>query len=187
MSVFMESFVNDFKKILGDITAVLHAHQISFVVIGGAARNLHGYPSVTEDIDLLVSVGDRVKMESLPIGYIRQVSPKRFVWADPKTKLDVIYTGEHAGGPQGIEYELRFEEIDGVPVLTLKDLILYKLSSGLYGAYREKDFVDIRELIMRNNLPEDYLDTRPELELKYAELWGQSQDMKAIDSWNTQH
>jgi len=93
----------------------------------------------------------------------------------PKTLLDILYTGEMAGNKDGIAYRDLDEishEVDGQPFITLQNLIEYKLSSGMYGHNRYKDFDDIIELIKINKLTKGYANKfRKDLRNRYAELW----------------
>jgi hypothetical protein len=189
-SHFMESFVHDLQKVMHEIADTLRKYGISFTFIGGAARNMHGAFKITEDIDILVDRKDAGKLEDLPIGFIRRVSQKRFFWNDPKTLIEFIFSGEISGdGKRGLEY-LRpsevSEQIDGLPVMDLYDLICYKLTAGLYSSTdRSKDFAHIVDLIKANDLPRDYLDQdlrlKNEALLKYHYLWDSLQVKDPID------
>lgn len=180
-SKFMETYITDLWKAIENISTLLKDKGINFTFIGGAARNQYGYEKITEDIDLLVDIKDKDKMLNLPIGYIRELSKgrgKRFILHNPKTQIDVIYSGEEAGSEfSNIKYcepSIISKNIKGVPFITLKALINYKLASGIYGKLRFKDFDDIIELIKRNNLPLKYCnDLRGDLKDKYIELWRQ--------------
>jgi hypothetical protein len=182
-SKFMESYATELWQTLISLSKLLKERSINFTIIGGSARNQYGYSKITEDIDLLVAKEDKDKMLSLPIGYIRELSHGRgkvFKFHNPETKVEVIYEGEVSGdGKRGLEYvspEKISNDIRDVPFLTLKKLIEYKLSSGLYGHMRMKDFDDIYELIRRNNLPETYADVfRDDLKVKYLDLWNSAQ------------
>ena len=178
-SQFMETFVRDLWKSLTNLTSILNKEKINFTVIGGAARNQYGVSAITEDIDILVDVRDKEKMQNLPIGYIRDVSNKKakvFSLHEPKTKIEVIYTGEEAGSTGSQIYYIDpkkiSKKIKNVPFLTLENLIRYKLGSGLYGKGRLKDFADVIELIKANKLSISYADSfREDLRIKYVELW----------------
>ena len=178
-SKFMESYLKDLWRSIQSITKLLKDNNINFTIIGGACRNQYGYSKITEDIDLLVDKRDKEKMLNLPIGFIKELSNgrgKRFLLHNPKTPIDVIYTGEKAGSDSSyIEYENPkkiSKDIKGIPFLSLKKLIEYKLASGLYGKARYKDFDDIGELILRNDLSLNYCDDlREDLKSKYIELW----------------
>lgn len=178
-SQFMETHIKDLWKALMSLTKILKDNNINFTIIGGACRNQYGYLKITEDIDLLIDSKDKGKMLTLPIGFIRELSSgrgKRFSLHNPKTDIDVIYTGEEAGSS---ESDIAYENpknvsniIKGISFLTLKNLIKYKLASGIFGKARYKDFDDIGELIKRNNLSIEYCnDLREDLKIKYIELW----------------
>jgi len=179
--MFMESYVKDLLLSIKNISKLLKQFKISFTFIGGAARNQYGYQKITEDIDLLVSKKDREKMKNLPIGFIKDMSnnrAKKFILHNPKTEIDVIYEDEISGdGINGLKFinpDKLSNNIDGIPFISLKALIMYKLSSGIYGKSRYKDFDDIIELIKRNNLSKNYADKfREDLKQKYIQLWNE--------------
>jgi len=178
-SQFMETYISELWVALKAIATLLKSNGIRFTIIGGAARNQYGYSKITEDVDLLIDRDDKEKMLNLPIGFIRELSHKRgkvFSFHNPKTKVEVIYTGEISGdGVNGLKYvdpAKVSNNIKGIPFLALKYLIMYKLSSGIYGKARFKDFDDVYELIRINKLPENYAkDFRKDLYNKYIELW----------------
>ena len=178
-SIFMESYLKDLWEAVKSLSSVLKDNNITYVYIGGVARNQYGYNRMTEDIDILVDKADKDKMSKLPIGRIRELSKgslRRFKLHNPATPIDVLYTGDHAGNKDGIEYKDFMKDsklIKGELFLSLEGLIKYKLSSGIYGHLRFKDFDDIVVLIERNKLPQDYANKfRKDLTEKYKELWG---------------
>jgi len=178
-SQFMETFVRDLWKSLINLSNILKKLDINFTVIGGAARNQYGAIKITEDIDILVDIKDKDKMLHLPIGFIRELSNGRgkvYTLHDPKTKIEVIYTGEEAGREGSdvpyINPKKISNNIKNIPFLTLENLIRYKLASGLYGKGRLKDFADIQFLIEMNDLERNYADSfRKDLKNKYIEIW----------------
>jgi len=183
-SMFMESYVKDLWTSLKSISKLLKQFKISFTFIGGAARNQYGYQKITEDIDILIARKDKEKMKNLPIGFIKDIGNKkgkRFLLHDPKTNIDIIYEDEISGdGVNGIKF-LNPDRITNIiksePFISLKALIMYKLSSGIYGNARYKDFDDIIELIKRNNLSINYANKfREDLKNKYIELWNQTKN-----------
>lgn len=174
-SVFIESFIRDVEEAKIAIRKLLTDNNISFVFIGATARNEYASPRTTEDIDLLISKNDKEKLKKLPIGLIRNISNYRvFSLHNPKTKVEVIFSGEKAGSSKGIEYKDPSELDNGNNTLTLKSLIMYKLSSGKYGN-RYKDFGDIQDLITQNKLPIDYADSfRQDLKEVYRQIWSET-------------
>lgn len=180
-SQFMESFIRELWVSLLNLNKILKSKNINYTVIGGAARNQYGINRITEDIDILVDIKDKNKMMELPIGFIRDVSNKKakvFSLHQPKTKIEVIYTGEEAGSKGSkvfyIDPKSVSHKIKGIPFLTLESLIKYKLGSGLYGKGRLKDFADVMDLIQVNKLSISFADSfREDLRNKYVELWNE--------------
>lgn len=178
-SSFMESFLKNFWDAAKNLTKLLKDNDIRFSIIGGFVRNYYTKePRTTEDIDILVDQRDKEKIKTLPIGYIKDTSSGRgraFTLHSPKTKIDILYSGESTGG-KGIIFEkpeLLSKEIDELPIMTLDNLIKYKLSSGIY-SNRLHDFADVQTLIRDNDLKRDYAEEfsfREDLIQKYEEIW----------------
>jgi hypothetical protein len=175
----MESYVKERTEVMKAITRVLKSKDIDFCFIGGAALPEYNYNRMTEDIDILVSKKDKEKFLSLTGTYLKRKfkdAEKSFYWNNPKTQIDVIYSGDKAGDKnKGIEYKEphTISKIkDSLPTITLKNLIQYKLCSGMYGIARYKDFGDIVALIEVNKLSIDFADKfRDDLKEKYIQLW----------------
>lgn len=195
-SFFMESFLKDTWKTMVKLTKIFRDNDINFTFLGGVTLGQYGYPRFTEDIDILVDRDDKEKMNNLPIGYIRPIGNnlKRFFWNDPKTKIDVIYTGEISGNNvNGLEYvspNKISSDVNGIPVINLDDLIQYKISASLYNISRHgKDFLDVIELIKRNHLSKDFgIKFRSDIRSKYLQLWEESNMVPSIPedekTWN---
>jgi len=178
-SLFMESYIKDLQKAIKSISNILKQYKINFTIIGGAARNQYGYRKMTEDIDILLAKEDKDKIKNIPIGFLKDESNGRakvFQLHDPKTRIEIIYDNEISGdGIHGLKFDNPkniSHNINGDPYITLKNLIMYKLSSGIYGKHRFKDFDDIVELIKINHLKRNYAnDFREDLKNKYISLW----------------
>lgn len=186
-SVYMESFKDELNKAIQSLSSILKSKGISFSVIGGAARNKYGYEKITDDIDIVVSKSDKSKLKDISIGYMRDISSGRlkvFTLHEPKAKVEVIFSDEISGdGIHGLKYEEPnkiSKNINGIPYITLKNLIMYKLSSGMYGN-RYKDFDDIQQLILINKLKRDYADSfREDLREKYVQLFDEIKNIKSL-------
>ena len=64
------------------------------------------------------------------------------------------------------------EDIDGIKVLRLENLIELKLASGLSAAHRIRDLADVQQLIEVLNLPEDLAGRlKPSVRDEYTRLW----------------
>jgi hypothetical protein len=160
------------------IVDIFKEHDISFCIIGGAARFKYKVNKMTDDVAILVDKKDKDKIKNIPIGYLRDVSSGRakvFNLHVPQTKVEVIYSDEVSGdGIHGLKYPLPTrisKNIGDVPYINLIALIQFKLSAGIYGN-RLKDFSDIVDLICANNLSRNYAKNfRKDLTPKYEELW----------------
>jgi hypothetical protein len=176
-SKYTENFIKDITEVILQIKNLFDIYNIHYIIIGGASLSEYHYNRLTTDVDILVSKNDKEKIMSLPIGFINVKSPKRLFLQDPQTKIEIIYSDEVSGdGVNG----LKFKEPDNLasknnPVyISLFNLIQYKLSSGLYGHLRLRDFADVQELIRLNKLPKSYCDlSRDDIKNKYLEIWKQ--------------
>jgi predicted nucleotidyltransferase len=181
-SRFIETHILELHKAIKALSDILKIYDIDFTIIGGAARNEYKYLKITEDIDILVAKEDKEKMKNIPIGYMKDLSSgrvKKFSLHEPKTMIDIIYEGEISGdGINGLKFvnpKSISTHINGFPYISLKNLIEYKLSSGIYGHQRYKDIDDIIELIKRNNLKKNFANNfRKDLQEKYIELWNET-------------
>lgn len=171
---FLEGYIKDLNLTKKQIKKLLDEYNIPFVFIGGVARNEYARSRTTSDVDILVSSKDKQKMLNLPIGYIKCLtkdSAKRFVLHEPKTEIEVMYSGEKAGNSKGIEFPEPQKVDNGKNVMTLKALVEFKLCSGLL-ANRYKDYGDIQDMIKENKLPKDYAKKfRNDLKDLYEQLW----------------
>lgn len=174
-SVFMESFHKQLYSAMKEIHSFLKKADIEHAFIGGAAVNEYNYSRMTEDIDLLISQKDRPKIKTLPPGWVRVKSDKSMSLHEPKTRVDIIYSGEGAGDQRGISYKTPSEIINissGLPFISLPDLVAYKLSSYLYGQLRDRDRADVIELIQRNRLNKGFLlKYRDDIRSEYQKVW----------------
>ncbi len=144
-------------------------NHINYLIVGGVAVNLHGYPRFTNDLDILLTLDrenldkmatimeDMGYLQRLPIA-IQELSDEQKARAFIKEKGLTAYSFIHDKYPQfnvdvlvaeSIDFE-RFSEhtmraevwnID-VPVVSIDDLIAMKKNSG-----REKDVQDVVALL----------------------------------------
>jgi hypothetical protein len=156
-SLFMETFLDQFEKAKQEIVKLLTSEDIDFCFIGGMARNFYNDPRTTEDIDILVDIGDRDKMANLPIGYIRELSNGRlrvYSLHNPKTFIEVLYTGDVSGDVGGLIFPTP-KSISKNHMITFENFLMYKISSGVYGK-RMKDLADVQDSIRKYFLPETF-------------------------------
>ena len=168
------------NKTLARLSKDLETHGIDYAVIDAAALLAHGYPRLTEDIDLLMTSAGLQKFhdELVGLGYAPSFpgARKRLRSTVDGVSIEVMTTGEYPGDgkpkpvsmPEPVEASV---EIDGINFVKLEKLIELKLASGVSAAHRLKDLADVQELIKIRRLDADFaakLD--PYVREKYLEL-----------------
>jgi len=133
----------DFK----DFLRLLNSHGVEYLLVGGYAVGVHGYPRSTGDMDIWIAVSVSNAKKAATV--LREfgmpgesITDELFLEEDrvvrmgvPPVRIEVI-TG--ASGVQFSECYSRREvfEIDGIPVnfISLEDLKMNKKASGRSGA-----------------------------------------------------
>lgn len=168
------------NKTLARLSKDLESHGIDYAVIGAAALLAHGYPRLTEDIDLLMTPAGLQKFhdELVGLGYAPSFpgAKKRLRSTVDGVSIEVMTTGEYPGDgkPKPVsmpEPMAASVEIDGINFVSLEKLIELKLASGISAAHRLKDLADVQELIKIRKLDAEFaakLD--PYVREKYLEL-----------------
>ena len=165
---------------LSRLIADLKEHEIDYVVIGAVALLAHGYPRLTEDIDLVFTAAGLNRFHEQLIG--RGYAPafpgarKRLRSTTDGVRIDVVASGEYPGDgkPKPVRFPNPLEasvEIDGVRFATLEKLIELKLASGMTAPDRLKDLADVQEMIKIRSLDGEFagkLD--PYVRTKFLEL-----------------
>jgi hypothetical protein len=140
----------DFKECL----ALFNAHRVEYLLIGGYAVAVHGYPRATQDLDLWIAASREnagkvvaaVHEFGFPLEGLREedfTEPGKIVWmGNPPLRIDIL---NRISGVEFSECVRRrvMVDIDGVetPVISLADLKTNKQASG-----RLKDLADLEEL-----------------------------------------
>ena len=168
------------NKSLERLSRDLKTHGIDYAVIGAAALLAHGYPRLTEDIDLLMTpVGlQKFHDELIGLGYAPSFpgARKRLRSTVDGVSIEVMTTGEYPGDgkPKPVSMPGPKEasvEIDGINFVSLEKLIELKLASGISAAHRLKDLADVQELIKIRRLDADFAaKLNPYVRAKYLEL-----------------
>lgn len=127
--------------------------KIDAPVLGGIAVVLHGHLRTTTDLDLYTP--DRVVTDEQlrAAGAKWDVAHREHVYDD--VRIHTV-TPEDAG-----HVVARVSVIDGVRVVSLKDLIAIKMRTGLRHVHRGKDLVDVTELIARLKLDKSFVTKLP--------------------------
>jgi hypothetical protein len=133
---------------------------IPYALMGGMAVNAHGAERTTRDVDILLTPEglDRFRQEFVDEVYEPvKGRPRRFVERHSGVAVDFLLTGRYPGsgepGPLAFPDPAEVsQEIDKISVLTLPQLIQFKLA-----ARRHYDFGDVVFLIATHNLDESFL------------------------------
>ncbi|MGH7213901.1 MAG: hypothetical protein ACREIT_03980 [Tepidisphaeraceae bacterium] len=113
--------------------------KIDAPVLGGIAVILHGYLRTTVDLDLYTSDRAMTNAQLRSAGARWDTARREHLYDDVR-----IHTVTPDDAGHVVE---RVSTIDGVRVVSLKDLIIIKLRCGLNNAHRGKDIGDVTELI----------------------------------------
>jgi hypothetical protein len=165
----------------------LDAEGIPYALLGGLALAEHGYPRLTEDIDLVLTAAglERFRERLVGRGYRPAFSgaSKTFRDAESGARIEIVTSGEYPGDgrPKPVAFPDPTApgvavEIGGIRVVTLEKLIELKLASGISASHRLRDLADVQDLIVRLALSLEfatYLD--PFVQAAYRELWAQAQ------------
>lgn len=168
------------NRALAHVAADLQEHGIDYIVVGALALFAHGYPRLTEDIDLVFTNEglDRFHEELIGLGYEPAFpgARKRLRSTKDGVRIDVIPAGEYPGDgkPKPVSFPNPSEasvEIDGIRFATLEKLIELKLASGMTAPHRLKDLADVQEMIKVKHLSREFAQHLNEyVRAKYLEL-----------------
>jgi hypothetical protein len=141
------------------IHALLAQKSIDHAIVGGVAVCLHGYRRNTVDVDLLIRPEDAAELRSAlkSEGFQWIAADKEFRSASG-VAVQFVLAGESEGPGQEATFPnpsdaKKIAIIEGLPVLSLAQLIQAKLACGLGDLRRtHKDFADVVELIAIHRL-----------------------------------
>ena len=171
----------------------LDAEDIPYALLGGLALAEHGYPRLTEGIDLLLTPSglERFRQQLVGRGYRPAFSGAKKTFRDTETgvRIEIVTTGEYPG--DGLPKPVAFPdpaapevmvEIEGLCVVALEKLIELKLASGTSAPHRLRDLADVQDLIARLSLPltlADRLDSS--VQAAYRDLWEKAHTGRPVD------
>lgn len=168
------------NRSLAHIVADLNKHEIDYMVVGALALFAHGYPRLTEGIDLVLTADglNKFHQQLIGLGYAPAFpgARKRLRSTRDGVRIDVIASGEYPGDgkPKPVSFPMPTEatvEIDGVRFATLETLIELKLASGMTAPDRLKDLADVQELIKIRGLTKALAERlNPYVRKKYLQL-----------------
>ena len=165
------------------LTQRLDTEEIPYALLGGLALAGHGYPRLTESIDLLLTPSrlERFRQRLVGRGYRPAFSGARKTFRDTETgvRIEIVTAGEYPGDelPKPVAFPDPATpgvtvEMEGVCVVALERLVELKLASGMSAAHRLRDLADVQDLITRLGLPLTLAD-RLDLSVRaaYRDLW----------------
>lgn len=113
--------------------------KVEAPVLGGIAVYLHGYPRATVDLDFYTPDRQVTDEQLRAAGARWDTEAREHLFGQVRI---------HTVTPEDAGHVVRtVSTIDGVRVVSLKDLIAIKLRTGLENAGRAKDIADVQELI----------------------------------------
>lgn len=130
--------LHDSSRLLDAARRVSHA---GLPAVGGIAVFLHGYRRTTEDLDVYAADTATARAAIEQLGGVWDPAKREFLLAGVPVQL---VTDQQTGGPPE-----HVSEIDGVRVVSLADLIRFKLRSGLNTPGRTQDLADVEGLVRR--------------------------------------
>jgi hypothetical protein len=185
------------QSALRRLTQRLNEEGIPYALLGGLALAEHGYPRLTEGIDLLLTPSGLEHFRQRLVG--QEYRPafngaqKTFRDAETGVRIEIVTSGEYPGN--GLPKPVAFPdpttpgvtvEIEGIRVVTLEKLVELKLASGVSAPHRLRDLADVQDLIARLGLSlalADRLDQSVQEE--YRDLWGKAQNSShPHNQWN---
>lgn len=165
----------------------LRAEGIDYALLGGLALGEHGYPRLTQDIDLLLSPAGLARFRDRLIGHgyrpAFEGAQKTFRDTETGVRIEIITAGEYPGDglPKPVAFPDPAEpgvtvEIESIRVIALEKLVELKLASGQSAPHRRRDLADVQDLIRARTLPAelaDHLDAS--VRDLYRQLWSEAQ------------
>ena len=154
------------KNTLTKITKKLDEIGVKYALTGGCALILYEYRRFTEDIDILVTKDNLLKIHEklIGLGYLPVFRGSRGL-RDPKTgvRIEFLITGEFPGDgkPKPVAFpnpDAVATEVRSIKIVSLATLIELKLASGMTGGYaRANDLKDVYELIKIHKLDKSFV------------------------------
>lgn len=174
----------------------LTAEGIEYALLGGLALGEHGYPRLTQDIDLLLSPAGLARFQERLVGrgYRPAFEGAQKTFRDTQTgvRIEIITAGEYPG--DGLPKPVVFPdpaqrgvtvEAGDIRVIALERLIELKLASGQSAPHRRRDLADVQDLIRARGLPlelAEHLDAS--VRDLYRQLWGEAQVTDRFEEGN---
>ncbi len=143
-------FNQDFKEFI----ELLNKNKIEYLVVGGYAVGIHGYPRYTGDIDIWIKISNEIADKMVSVldefgfgeyelkreDFLNSINVIQLGY--PPLRIDIIMSIDGVNFEES--YSKRVEKvIDGMPInfIGFEELIKNKRASG-----RDKDIIDLKNL-----------------------------------------
>lgn len=156
----MKNKIPEFQKDFEDFISLCNDYELEYLVIGGFAVSIHGYPRTTKDLDICINKTEENAKKVLAIlkdfGFgSLNLKLEDFLKDDmiaqlgyPPIRIDIL------NDLNGIDFNIAFNNkrivsMNGIPTnfIGYNELLLNKRKSG-----RDQDLLDIKKLQERNKL-----------------------------------
>ncbi len=156
----MKSKMPEFQKDFEDFISLCNKYELEYLVIGGFAVSVHGYPRTTKDLDICINKTATNAKKILIILKDFGFESLNFKETDflrddiiaqlgyPPIRIDIL------NDLNGIDFNLAFQNkrivnMNGVPTnfIGYNELLINKKNAG-----RDQDLLDIKKLKERNKL-----------------------------------
>jgi predicted nucleotidyltransferase len=139
----------DFKEFL----KLLNSNNVQYLLVGGWAVGFYGYPRVTADMDIFISINERnielIKTSLLQFGVpefdksMLTITGNVFRIGRAPLRIEIINDISGVSFKEAFSRKVFLELEDNfhIPIISIEDLIKNKSSTG-----RKKDEADIEEL-----------------------------------------
>jgi hypothetical protein len=140
-----------------NVSGLLADNGMPNLITGGLAVQLHGYPRMTVDVDLVVEDIQAVHKFLLDHGYQASVrQPTAVIDPERRVRIDLLPAGKCLKPECQVPFPQPPKEASAMQPVDLQTLISLKLDSWKHTpARRIQDRADAAELIMRNGLHRD--------------------------------
>ena len=156
----MKNKMPEFQKDFEDFIGLCNKYQLEYLVIGGFAVSIHGYPRTTKDLDICINNTEENAKKVLAILNDFGFGSLNFKMEDflkkdmiaqlgyPPIRIDIL------NDLNGVDFDYAFKNkrivnMNGIPTnfIGYNELIINKENAG-----RDQDLLDIKKLKDRNKL-----------------------------------
>ena len=156
----MKNKMPEFQKDFEDFIGLCNKYQLEYLVIGGFAVSIHGYPRTTKDLDICINNTEENAKKVLAIlkdfgfgslNFKMEYFLKKDMIAQlgyPPIRIDIL------NDLNGVDFDYAFKNksivnMNGIPTnfIGYNELIINKENAG-----RDQDLLDIKKLKDRNKL-----------------------------------